>query len=487
MENILNKPLEKYSFEDEGFASIATEIQGNILKSHGRGHTSHIFFQFNKSKVIEAKQFIRTLGNKYVFSAKDQKEDTDKFKDGSSESTVFITFYLGKKGYDYLGFSAPDGLKEMKDITVQQRLQDPPISFWEEGFQEEIHGMVLLAEGTSTDDVTEPILRKSLEAKTSEILNLLNENGLAKILTIERGDGIKRKNTDDDIEHFGYVDGISQPKFFKEEEPSQPQFWTQLMNPSLVLVEDPNVQNNENALGSFLVFRKLEQNVKGFKLAEKKLAKEFGFKGEKEELAGAMVVGRFENGMPVTIHDEDLKPPVLVEYNVGKFNNFNYDDDSLGAKCPFHAHVRKSNPRGETQIFGVTDEEKKSLLEIERSHTMARRGIIYGKRNKHPNEEPIEDMPEAGVGLLFMSFQSSIENQFEFIQSDWVNNPHFIHGRTGLDPIIGQGTFEAEQKYPTRYGDHSVIKSSSPFGGFVTLKGGEYFFAPSMAFLKSII
>ena len=68
--------------------------------------------------------------------------------------------------------------------------------------------MILIARGGST--------RTQLERKTKSIIRNLRKKGLAQILAVERGDGIHNKNGDD-IEHFGYVDGISQPAFFKEE------------------------------------------------------------------------------------------------------------------------------------------------------------------------------------------------------------------------------------------------------------------------------
>lgn len=53
-----------------------------------------------------------------------------------------------------------------------------------------------------------------------------------------------------------------------------------------------------------------------------------------------------------------------------------------------------------------------------------------------------------GVGLLFMSYQSSIQDPFRFMQSTWVNNPGFE--------------------------------------SFLTLKGSEYFYTPSIGGLKNL-
>jgi Dyp-type peroxidase family len=465
------------SIDGSEFAAIADEIQGNILKSHGRGHTSQIFFKFNPNKVDEAKIFISEFANKKITTAAKQKEYTQLYKDKNIEKT-FYAFYLSSWGYDYLGFNKktqqPNDISFLNGMKgAQGKLNDPASNTWDNGYKGDIHGMILIARGGST--------RSVLDSVTTAIKNSLTTNDLATVLCDEKGDGIKNANNDD-IEHFGYVDGISQPRFFNEEIPTPPPtYWNSLMPLNLVLVSDPN-STKDNAFGSYFVYRKLEQNVKAFKEKEEKLSIElFGSPqtGQKpNELAGAMVVGRFENGMPATLSATDKN--TYLTANPGKFNDFNYANDQDGAKCPYHAHIRKTNPRGDSSRLGAN-------LEQEKFHMMARRGIIYGKRDIHPNDGEIKDMPTGGVGLLFMSFQADIVNQFEFMQINWANNEGFVNPITGLDPVIGQGTFpDGVHKYARTYDYASTIEPASGFGGFVTLKGGEYFFAPSMAFLRNL-
>jgi hypothetical protein len=92
-----------------------------------------------------------------------------------------------------------------------------------------------------------------------------------------------------------------------------------------------------------------------------------------------------------------------------------------------------------------------------------------------------------------MSYQASIEHQFEFIQKNWVNSPKFPGDESvsteapdvGIDPIIGQNSKRTGGGFAIKWGETADIKTAS-FEQFVHLRGGEYFFAPSMQFLKRI-
>ena len=50
---------------------LLVNLQGNILKGHGRHHTSNLFIAFNPGKKPEAKKFIAQVGAD-VTSALDQ-------------------------------------------------------------------------------------------------------------------------------------------------------------------------------------------------------------------------------------------------------------------------------------------------------------------------------------------------------------------------------------------------------------------------------
>ena len=142
----------------------------------------------------------------------------------------------------------------------------------------------------------------------------------------------------------------------------------------------------------------------------------------------------------------------------------------------------RPDPRGDTLgQFGTP-------LTEERTRRIARRAVSYEKR---PKGAPATAKPDE-VGLLFMCVQSSIGEQFEFQQADWSNNEKFLRTGVGSDPVIGQGNKDiASHTFPAEYGRYGTKSRPNPYikvdtQRLVTMKGGEYFFMPSLSFLKSL-
>lgn len=283
-----------------------------------------------------------------------------------------------------------------------------------------------------------------------------------------------------DIEHFKYADGVSQPLYLSDDKVAAPHHLRDvaLGAVELVLLPDP-LGTQPNSFGSFLVFRKLQQDVACFKNEEKALAGPQGLNLDNAERVGAMLVGRFENGTPVTLRANDGAGPG----EGGRFftNDFTYGPDPEGKRCPFHAHTRKMNPRGET---GDPQDPQ------ELRHRITRRGVPYGEE---PADELVPDGKERN--LLFVCYQRNIGQQFEFLQQAWANNARFLRPvaktgpDTGLDPVIGQGprftalTF-AQQWRPVP--DDGAPTAKAGFAPHVNLRGGEYFYAPSLSGLAAL-
>ncbi len=469
--------------DDAAFDAMLTNLQGNILKGHGRDHTVHIFFQLTGTATTFRPKLI-ALAGRLVTSAKQQHIETKQFKDFGVPGQMFGNLFFTARGYSKLGFSAAQitagfpeaGGTQFRDGMAAHGMQfnDPAPATWDTGYQGNlIDGMLLIA-----DDDLGFLLR---QART-----ILNEMAaFSTILAVERGNALRNEDGEG-IEHFGYVDGRSQPLYFTTDiaNDGNTDKWNPFAPLSLALVPDGSLPKTgagavADAFGSYFVFRKLEQDVLHFKLREQDLADTLGLVGSDRERAGAMAVGRFEDGTPLALSQTDGFIP-------SKENNFQYDIDPNGLKCPFQAHIRKANPRGDIVRKLVPGGD---VEQVERRHRITRRGITYGTRERHPNAlASLDEIPTGEVGLLFMCFQSSIADQFAFMQQSWVNNESFVVPGAGLDPVIGQKPATPApipQKWTAPWGTAAPAKSFS-FGQFITLKGGEYFFAPSIPFLKKL-
>jgi deferrochelatase/peroxidase EfeB len=83
-------------------------------------------------------------------------------------------------------------------------------------------------------------------------------------------------------------------------------------------------------------------------------------------------------------------------------------------------------------------------------------------------------------GIFFVFIGADLQRQFEFVQSQWVNQGIFIGAPGEKDPIAGAndgtGVFTIP-KQPVRRRLHGLSQ-------FVTNRGGEYFFVPGLRALR---
>lgn len=479
----LDRPAKDVDITSAEYDAMLGNLQANILRPHGRNFARHIFLRFTADAAV-VKSWIRARAAS-VTTAKEQLVQIARRRDDPTfDGGLVGGFFLSAKGYEFLGFDTDQfasstfrkGMKNQSknllEIILDTNNKDPEPNSWEPGFQQEISALLTVA------DAAESAVQEAAEAIRASV------EGIAEVLVIEEGTVLRRRNAAGDsepVEHFGYFDGISNPLFTKQDlddelpENRNRTAWDAGARMSLVLTDDPFTDEGD-AFGSYLVYRKLGQNFLAFSERVKALAAALN---TNEDLAGAMVVGRFKDGTPVL---KSPSPSPGPEVN----NDFNFNEDEDGLKCPFHSHIRKVNPRDTTPLTSLESEKRRRIV---------RRGIPYGK--PMPGIADSNDSDPDGLaprGLLFMCFQQNIEDQFEFIQRTWVDNEHFPTGiptlgvlqkDTGDDPLIGQDRDET-QRWPNSWGNKPGGKKSFNFESEIRLKGGEYFFAPSVAFLRSL-
>jgi Dyp-type peroxidase family len=300
------------------------------------------------------------------------------------------------------------------------------------------------------------------------------------------------------FEHFGYRDGVSQPGvrgLTAVSDPSNPDqgapgqvlVWpgefvlgypTQagagqpISVPGPISVAGPGWTKN----GSFLVLRRLRQDVAGFWAFVNKTAAQAGIS---QDLAGAKLVGRYKSGAPLETTGDQSKDPGLRDPSLltdANINNFTYATDPNGSVVPLAAHVRKANPRDETTNHaGLAD----TL-----THRIIRRGIPFGTSLPPgtPATDPAANPPYPNDrGLFFVCYQSSIARQFEFMQRHWANNPNFPTTGAGQDPITAQTTPPGTFLIPAHPAHHIELLAR-----YVLTTGGDYYFQPAISALATL-
>lgn len=88
-----------------------------------------------------------------------------------------------------------------------------------------------------------------------------------------------------------------------------------------------------------------------------------------------------------------------------------YDDDKFKNAVPSWSHIRKANPREE-----MIDKYKGDKNGRIGRHLIFRRGFLFVENDENN---------DVRSGLQFVCFQRNIDNGFEFIKKNWLNNKNF--------------------------------------------------------------
>jgi len=306
-----------------------------------------------------------------------------------------------------------------------------------------------------------------------------------EVLKIE---GNVRPGKEKGHEHFGFLDGVSLPAVEALMGPHLP--GQQVVNPGVVICGQPG-DGNLSARppwaknGSFLVYRHLEQLVPEFNtfLFENPIDLPDLPRDKGSELMGARLVGRWKSGAPIDLSPTQDDPALAADPQRNNNFTFRTTDEADQSRCPFAAHIRKTNPRAD-----LIDKFGEGSVA---NHSIMRAGIPFGP--EVTNDEAQSGRTRVSRGLSFVCYQSKLADGFEFIQKTWVNNvtfpPKTVNGQrfeSGHDPLIGQ-TDAVSRLRRMRGTDPRPEGQDDRLGlpdEFVVSKGGAYFFVPSISALS---
>ena len=305
-------------------------------------------------------------------------------------------------------------------------------------------------------------------------------------------------NFRDDFVHFGYRDNITQPRFegihdperYPDRQPRAPLGTVLLGHPTNLegltwRVPQPDALGHN---GTFNAFRVLKQDVEGFEdfldraaseLLEHPQVDELLPPGDEEkigrgmsieglsrhgalrEIVAANLCGRWRDGTPLALSADAPDPSADL-------TDFDYDANS---RCPYGAHIRRSNPRGGHIVQRIANNSRR----------LVRRGVPFG-----PAYDPAKrdrDKPEPERGLLGNFIGASLGAQFEAMSCDWLNLGLQDPRITGSnDPIAGANyTNTSWFDLPLKSGGTIPLRGLPQF---VSTRGGAYTFLPSLSAIR---
>jgi len=507
------------------------DIQGNILAGFNKDHQRLIALRIRdisaaRRWLARVLPFISSMAEVHLFNSLFRLRRARLGRDPHTLKVTWMNMAFSRDGIAKLSSDADadalpdDSFRSGLNKDRAEFLSDPtpagetdPTAEWVVGGTGRAPDILMILAGDDESQLLAAIER----------LRPGQEDGAGAPETIWEEQGETRRDLPGH-EHFGFKDGVSQPgvrglisrrpevylterlleppaagevEFAK---PGQPLIW-----PGHFVLGYPFGDRNDGTPqeavplarpwfknGSFLVFRRLNQNVARFaefvKTTASQLATTPGFQGLTPEHLGALLVGRWPSGAPVSrapIQDD----PALAKDNLAN-NDFLFTQDTPapqlrpgagspgvfpparegtnGPVCPHAAHIFKVNPRDNpTDVGPDFDTLTRRVL---------RRGIPFGA--------PGDDGQERG--LHFLCYQASIVDQFEFLQQNWANNQG-APTAGGHDLIIGQtATMQRTMDIAPIVADQVGATVTAPVQ-WVTPTGGGYFFAPSLSAIRDIL
>jgi Dyp-type peroxidase family len=510
------------------------EIQGIAAPGFLKPHQTLIGFTVGGSndEVLLFKKFLRTFADE-VSSAAETLADRRRYRTHKGRGKALVGLGISFHGLQKLtpGAAAIPSEAFRQGLAARSGFLGDPQNVKDEGNPanwtvgapgHELDGLIVIAGDT----------REMVDERSRAVAELSQSAGFEMPYS-EKG------NVREDLpghEHFGFDDGVSQPgirgrasdapddfvtprHIADTEQPTQSLFGypgQDLVWPGEFLLGHPSTSPDPlipglyspvvpdwTRNGSYLVFRRLRQDVGLFwrtmREEAKRLASLPGFQGITDEKLASRIVGRWQSGAPVN------RVPQADDPSLGKDplanNHFRFDSDAsvitlkggyidkfpqskadpAGVTCPWAAHIRKVNTRDSGSDTGGRDSTY--------SRRLLRIGVPFGKSLKDRYAE-LKDDPERGQrGLLFLSIQSSIEDQFEFLMARWMGDPSRPKMPSGHDLLVGQNDAPGEDRMRRCLifgsGLQQVVVATN--AQWIIPTGGGYFFVPAITTLRKVL
>lgn len=529
------------------------DIQGNIHRPYGRfgfPHSRHLFFTI--ADAAAGRLFVQGIRPRITTA-----EPWGKSEAGGAGPTLLrkppITLNIG---FTFLGLRALDlptrtlrllpdefidGMGCRADILGDvegsaPRHWDPVWHAHLDGSVRPVHVWVSLNVGANPDGTPLPELGlwtawlQELAAKSNGGVALLAGHGADGQGLWQDSAALMEPGPDGTMipqpkEPFGFTDGISDPVFRGQfqadaearavigagkiaEGPYDPKTsWKALETGEFILGQVDEGQEFPVATqpsgfagnGTFMVWRKLRQDVPGFKAEMRRQAALWkqvtGIADDVEayETVSAKLVGRWRSGIPLLAApswadhqrlmaewadciDPALRKPRDDARHLERLaafaqllTGFRYGDDPDGAKCPFGAHIRRANPR---DMLDPLLSETHGASTLTNRRRILRRGLPYAD-------------PDGEQGVIMMAICSSIFRQFEFIQQQWMSYGLDFEAGNDTCPLTGNRAESSKHVIPAGPANATpFIAANLP--EFVTTRGGDYFFVPSLTAIRMI-
>ncbi len=449
----------------------ATDIQGFVLRGYNLPVGRYLFLRLEDAR--KARNLVRLLLSQITTG--------QRWDGGKPSSTLNIGFtFRGLKRLDLplaslITFPGEfqQGMRQRAELLGDTGVNAP--GNWDSIWRGETVDVWLGINGQTVE---------ALDACQTSVQSVLDETGGASLLDTQNAAAEVINGKPTTSEHFGFTDGFGNPEYLGVERSSQPgqgkllddgKTWAPLATGELLLgyadeageLPVAPVPHLLAANGTFMVYRKLHQNLATFRSWLDQQSRLYG--GGKEKFA-AKLVGRWRDGTPMELSPE--KPDPTITQDPTRSTNFTYGADAAGTRCPMGAHIRRAHPR---DAFGFNGR----LIDRRR---ITRRGLPYGQFASE--DQQVADTDDRGV--IFMALNASLSRQFEFVQQQWIQYGNDSH--LGNDKDVLMGNHGGHGRFVIQ-GDNSPTNPPfvcSHLPNFVELRGGDYFFMPSITALGMI-